>query len=1144
MEEISVLLASDFHISNDSSKDVDFESAKTDFIAKIKLIIGEKIIVIAGDLFHDKDKTTSDAITKAVDLMNELLSLGNVITINGNHDVNERNPSKNSPMNTLATIYKNCDRYHYLTENAVYEHKNIPSFIKFVLTDRFSKKVTEFERQNDVLYVALYHGAFKNYHNFVKSGFTINDFDSYDLVMAGDIHRKHVINKKIYYASSLMQLTHGENYTHGFFHFKITMDETSIHVFPPKHIRVKCRKCYANFLIKNDALILDTDDKTKIEDLHEYEEIDAVLKFKTTDVEKAKTFQENLQTMFQNKINVKMSQIAEQIGEQMSYRSDNLFDLIDKANEKIFTPEDIEKCILLRQKLVQDKIIHMATNLSTIILGRLTFSHITCYDENNDIDITNYKKQILGITAPNDYGKTSIIKTIAFAIYGNKRVFGMLSSNHNTGCTNIELFKDNEKYIIHRTIERGAKQMNNTLEVTKINRDGTTTILSESNKDNTEQKIELLFGDYLTILENNISFINANNNFLSATSHGKKLIIDKTFNLDVCTKICSYLKTQINKKNDEKDVALSKIKETFLRPHYTQKITNYLIQKKLYDSLFKPNTAPRKNAVQKQLLLTDVLNNEDLLKIIVEIRADTQQKLEITETEINHERCELNTINKELQTYEDLEGEDITNPIDDMNDILDEIDEIDEQLNVLHDVVVESHAIMADNKNKKNEIDKKIKAQLNEQVSKLFALKKQIVEYADSSLINNIDEQEQLYNTNIKILQNETQFLLKYKTEFELNKAMQNYKTNELLLKTLNNNCLLNCSFSTNCDYCKNNKTLIETQSVFEQKRNLESEIEKYKDIHKCHELFYLNKFTTELKTKIDEHHKTKTIIGKNATLNVQIKQIENMIQTLTEEQQENLIKLNAIENQMTKYTLTLTREHKQKEYLEFEVMQSKFEKIEHRVVNCESLKSKMADCEENLAKNNAIFTSLREDIILIDKDITIIKEYMNTVNKCNETIDDYNKQTSYYTIEMFYDSVLSTISAKCNQMLREIGNEEICLKYINSKHGDIVLENNYGRDCSTFSSSAEFITNIVMRIALASLHKSINIQYFIVDEGFTTICENILNKKSKIIFNFLKEHFTHILMVSHLPTIKGSYEELIGITHIDNESHVQFPPI
>lgn len=195
-----------------------------------KLNKDEFRIVIVGDIFHNKIKTTNEAKKIFHETLNYLNAIGKTIIIAGNHDMLENNHDR---IDSISPTFDIKDVYPNITyADKVLNYKS--GYIKddniiwalYSMFDKFAKPNIDGlkEQYPDCKIIGLYHGdivgAVTDVGRMSESGIDTNVFKECDCVMAGHIHRQQEIKKNgvpIVYAGSLFQQDGGENTTgHGF----------------------------------------------------------------------------------------------------------------------------------------------------------------------------------------------------------------------------------------------------------------------------------------------------------------------------------------------------------------------------------------------------------------------------------------------------------------------------------------------------------------------------------------------------------------------------------------------------------------------------------------------------------------------------------------------------------------------------------------------------------------------------------------------------------------------------------------------------------------------------------------------------------------------------------------------------------------
>ncbi len=166
-----------------------------------------------------------------------------------------------STIESMLTLPEELDKnilknIHYLNENKIYKIKGI----NFGLTTMFSNKITKIvDKKSNELYIGLYHGKVYGAKTDLRysvtegeSNFRTSDFNGYDIVLLGDIHKHQFLdeNKRIAYPSSLVQKHVGETVkNHGLIIWDLNYLEGKFIPIPNDYCICKC------ILDKNEKII-------------------------------------------------------------------------------------------------------------------------------------------------------------------------------------------------------------------------------------------------------------------------------------------------------------------------------------------------------------------------------------------------------------------------------------------------------------------------------------------------------------------------------------------------------------------------------------------------------------------------------------------------------------------------------------------------------------------------------------------------------------------------------------------------------------------------------------------------------------------------------------------------------------------------
>lgn len=229
----TIIQVADIHMRNASRHD-EYQEQLQKFIDKCQEIAskyepGEVRILICGDLVHQKNTISNELITLVSNFIRQLSAIATVVIYSGNHDLIVNNASR---MDTLTALFQTAqfDNAYYLDQELDYQSgyvvdENI-TWALFSIHNGYAKPnliPAKSEYPNNWT-VGLFHGALVgstlNNGKLMQDGFDGSRFEDCDVVMAGDIHKRQVIEAgdvNIVYPGSLIQQTFGETVTlHGF----------------------------------------------------------------------------------------------------------------------------------------------------------------------------------------------------------------------------------------------------------------------------------------------------------------------------------------------------------------------------------------------------------------------------------------------------------------------------------------------------------------------------------------------------------------------------------------------------------------------------------------------------------------------------------------------------------------------------------------------------------------------------------------------------------------------------------------------------------------------------------------------------------------------------------------------------------------
>ena len=191
-------------------------------------------IVVAGDIFHNKNQITPESIMAANWFFSELDKICKTFIVIGNHDFLMNNTGRVDSLSPLFEIGSYKQVYFLDKElglqSGIYKDDNIAWCLYSSFTG-FNTPEIEMFREADSgtsnpadVYVGVIHGdvngAITTTNRVTENGLDPGIFDGCDFVIAGHIHKRQEIKKngvRIVYCSSIRQRDMGESINgHGF----------------------------------------------------------------------------------------------------------------------------------------------------------------------------------------------------------------------------------------------------------------------------------------------------------------------------------------------------------------------------------------------------------------------------------------------------------------------------------------------------------------------------------------------------------------------------------------------------------------------------------------------------------------------------------------------------------------------------------------------------------------------------------------------------------------------------------------------------------------------------------------------------------------------------------------------------------------
>ena len=961
MERPVIYHMADIHISNNTDRYEEYEKIFKKVYKMLEEEKSEKIIIIAGDLFDNKITLKTYSLRFGSLLISNLVRYGELILIDGNHDVNMTNSEVESTISSMLTLgrelnIKEMEKIHYLNENKIYNIKGI----NFGLTTMFTKKVTKIEdKKEDEIYVGLYHGKVYGAKTDLEykidennCNYQINDFNDYDIICLGDIHKHQFINERIAYSSSLVQKDFGETVkNHGLIIWDLNKLEGKFKEIENEYCMINC---------KIEGKVLTLNEEINLED---YKYIKAKIIYKKEEKKDLEKLEEKLRRRYNFKEITMYEDIVLKDDEEINVKIDDdikkvFDDFINKTENDKKEKDEMKRIIY---EIIDKNDLEIERNMKKIELCSLSFSNLFCYGDNNEIDFSKLKN-IVGIVADNGWGKSSIIDTLLYTIYqrcGRTKGTRVLNKFKKNSVSTLNFKINDTPYEIKRKIN---KLKNKNEEILEIKKNGKN--INSDYKKNTNKMIEEIFGSYEDLTDNNIMLQNSNN-FINKTEKEKKDTMYKIFGIEAYDKIYQIIKNRILELKKEIDKGKNKL-------------LSYEEESKILEDIkIKNENLEKKNQEYEELCNKIIDQNyySNKLKNIIGNQTD------------------INLINKEYELcildIKEINKEELNLKIIDekyLERISEDIEEEREKLENLKNEITEK-------KVKKKNITKIM--DINEKIN-IFEENKIKIENLNSEKIKILEIQLELEKTK--------KILIEYETS---KKILENYKEE--------NKYLLEHKFNKNCKECINNKKIHEKINYINKINELSEFIKENKDINekikklesiilKEEEKKNLIKENKNINELIKIHNKNQEYEKINKKIEYEVNKLEKDYNFLKEENKRNINNFNELKLFIKKLNnLSGRKKDLEKIINNWKNNEKEIEELKRLIIDY--------DVNKNMKRENELeIKQIEKEIILLEKNVDINKKNKEEIKLVGEEINKYDKVNKLFSEEKLIDKLLNQI--------------------------------------------------------------------------------------------------------------------------------------
>ena len=534
------------------------------------------LIYIGGDIVHGKLDTSPEEIRLLADFFLALADISPTLIIPGNHDCNLNNASREDVLSPVVDLVQQINpNLLYWKKSGVYELGGCQfGFLSvFDITKDSKPNVANLPKAKDIVgdnKIAVFHGGVGRFE--VDTGLWMsddnvnaNDFDGYDLVLLGDIHKRQFIddNKRIAYPGSLIQQNFAEAPEHGFLLWDVEKRESEF-------IQVENDYGFKTVLIEDGEV------KSKMKFVPRYGNLK--IKHKNTSVEKLRLIEMDLRKTYTELKSIsfeKLDSIGNIMNESKTKISiedihnlkvqNNLIDKVARSENPAIDDKTLQRLFDINE--FTNSTIGMKNDLPRNVdwkLKYIEFDNMFSYGKKNKIDFTKLNG-VVGVVAPNHSGKSALIDIIAYTIFDTcSRTFKAIEVLNNKSKNfevKLSLEVNGVDYIIHRTGKLKVRTSRKTGEVRKLCPVSVKFYVIENDEmidlsgaarsnsqygSGTNEEIKTILGTFDDFILTSLSLQNNGQNFIDKKQAERKKILSQFMGIDLFDKLYEIAREDIS----------------------------------------------------------------------------------------------------------------------------------------------------------------------------------------------------------------------------------------------------------------------------------------------------------------------------------------------------------------------------------------------------------------------------------------------------------------------------------------------------------------------------------------------------------------------------------------------------------------------
>jgi DNA repair exonuclease SbcCD ATPase subunit len=543
---------SDVHIRNFKRHD-EYSRVFDNLCNYIKSTVdSESLICLTGDIVHAKTDVTPELIQVTQKFFKQLADIAPLLIIPGNHDTNLNNSHRLDALTPIINAI-DSDNIIYIKDTCNFSIANI-TFTHWSVFDKPADYIKADTVKADYK-IGLFHGSVTGTQldgsiKLMNQGIKVSDFDGFDLVLLGDIHKRQFLNaeKTIAFPGSLIQQNHAESIGHGILVWDLDKKEST-------YIEIENDTCFYTIDVENGLYTKLPSDlpknvylrlryknttqsqiKSIIADIkQDYNIIETAIQ-KNKDYEVAIGESKRINSIDVRDIQYQNSILTQYLKDKESLDDESIIRICD-INTKL--NNNIQKQDIPRNSMWIPK--------------KFKFDNMFSYGKGNVIDFSNMEGTY-GIFAPNAHGKSTLLDSMTYCIFDkcsktNKAIQVMNNQSKDFFCE-LSFELHNKIYTIQR---KAVKQKLGNVKVNVdfyYKADGEKVSLNGKDRSDTNANIRKVLGTYEDFILTTLSTQNNNTGFIDMSQSDRKDLLAQFLDINIYEELYNIAN------NDSRDVSV------------------------------------------------------------------------------------------------------------------------------------------------------------------------------------------------------------------------------------------------------------------------------------------------------------------------------------------------------------------------------------------------------------------------------------------------------------------------------------------------------------------------------------------------------------------------------------------------------------